>query len=602
VLNTTLETRFEPGTNLKGDGGGAGWIFLLPSLELGQVVCIGHPGAAALVDLASYATSIEIWQVGSDPSAARAADLAGASVRRTADEFADVASDSVRLIFAAGARGARLVQRPGRLHEEAARVLAPDGVMVLDRAPARGLATGRSYWCSPLIGALQTAVPEADAAATDHYLRNGLDRASVTIESVRPGRSRRGAARTQAPGSQAPATGASRVKTRVKTAVRSFARQSVGLLQSLESHAVRSPLVGRALRRRAQLIGGADAAVSAPPRYLIDLARADGVEISQWSFGLSCGGEYPTRKVLCHLIDPATGRVEAFAKLTRNPIFNDRLETARRALAALERFDLGDGLVVPRSLWFGYHCGRAILGEGAVEGDLFGLRTELTPGCPAAGAAVDALILLSAATRREGRARPEDRRERLTSFCERFEELYCMSDRHRAFLREQVEMLAQASERWPLVFQHGDPHPGNITVTQSGAIGLLDWEAADSEGLPLWDLFHFLWAYCTLSEGARNPAAQARCFDEHFLSTSPFSAWFAKAIDRYCDELAIERELIEPLFHTGWMHRAIREAPRLRPDEVDGGSYVNLLRRGIEGRRSPGLREIFASAGGEAAA
>jgi len=598
VLDTTLDTRFEPGTNLKGDGGGAGWIFLLPSLELGQVVCVGHPGAAALTDLASYASSIEIWSVGSGGAPVGDSELAGIPIRHTADDYASVASGSVRLIFATGARGGRLLQRTGRLHDEAARVLARDGVIVLGRDATRGDAPGRSYWCSPLVGALQTAVPEDDAAATDYYLRNGLDRASVTVESVRPRPRRRVESGTGEPGrSTAPSPVA-----HLKTAARALARQTVGLFESLESRAVRSPLAGRALRRRARLIGGVEAEVSSPPRYLVDLARANGAEIAHSSFGLSCGGEYPTRKVLCHLIDPDSGRIEAFAKLTRSPAFNDRLETAQRALTALEGIDLGGRLIVPRALWFGYHCGRAVLGEGAVEGDLFGVRTELTAGCPVAAGAVDALIGLSAATRREGGGRPEDRRERLASFCTRFEEVYHMSDRHRAFLREQVQMLAQACERLPLVFQHGDPHPGNLTVTGSGTIGVLDWEAADPEGLPLWDLFHFLWAYCTLSAGARNRASQARCFDEHFLSTTPFSHSFADAIGRYCGELGIEPSLIEPLFHTGWMHRAIREAPRLRREELDAGNYVNLLRQGIEGRHSPGLRLLFGADPGEAAA
>src|SRR5262245_4417923 len=51
MLEMTLATEFVPGTNLKGNVAGANWSFLLPSLELERVVCVGVSSAASLSTL-----------------------------------------------------------------------------------------------------------------------------------------------------------------------------------------------------------------------------------------------------------------------------------------------------------------------------------------------------------------------------------------------------------------------------------------------------------------------------------------------------------------------------------------------------------------------
>jgi hypothetical protein len=41
------------------------------------------------------------------------------------------------------------------------------------------------------------------------------------------------------------------------------------------------------------------------------------------------------------------------------------------------------------------------------------------------------------------------------------------------------------------------------------------------------------------------------------------------------------------------MHRAIREAVTLQPDQLGDGRYLRLLFRAIDGRERPGLRRRF---------
>ena len=77
----------------------------------------------------------------------------------------------------------------------------------------------------------------------------------------------------------------------------------------------------------------------------------------------------------------------------------------------------------------------------------------------------------------------------------------------------------RSAERFPLVFQHGDPGPWNVLITSDGRPGFLDWEAAEPHGMPLWDLFHFLRSFgfqVSRAAGTRDPL---RSFAEQFLES-----------------------------------------------------------------------------------
>jgi hypothetical protein len=55
----------------------------------------------------------------------------------------------------------------------------------------------------------------------------------------------------------------------------------------------------------------------------------------------------------------------------------------------------------------------------------------------------------------------------------------------------------------------------------------------------------------------------------------------------------LDPALVEPLFYTCWMHRALKEATRLQPDRLESGTYVRLLRLCVARRDAPGLRRLF---------
>jgi len=599
VLATTLETPFVPGTNLKGVAVGAGWVFLLPSLELGRVVCIGDPNASVVADLTRFTSDVSIWcRTSRERDRARAAlaslGLPQVSLRTEADAD-EVPAGSVGLVFVSGARGGRRFRSSARLRRQIARVLGDDGRIFLEADPggrARRdgpFASGERYWRTPSFGALETAVPEGDACAIRYLLERRLDRTRASIEWLRRlAKAGRRESPTQQPNPPEPGVVPTPPPARVESdSLRLAGRAIVAGLQAAERAAVRRP----GLRRHARLLGGGADSRGLPPHYLRAVARASELEIGSFSWGLCAGGEFASRKILFHLIDPNSGSLRYLVKLTRDPEFNVRLETAQRALRALEKHDLGPGLAVPQAVFFGHHHGRAILAETAIAGEPFERHTRLTPACPVAGRMIEALTELGARTARAGAGC--DSQAQLERFADRFESLYPVSREHVGFLRGQLRLLTSAPRPFPVVFQHGDAHPGNLVVSNAGTIGLLDWEAADREGLPLWDLFHFVWSYSMLVEGARNPRTQAACFERHFLHESPLLRLLADSVNRYCTRVGVSRELAEPLFYSGWMHRAIREVVMVRPDRLGDGRYLKLLRRAIDERESPGLRRLF---------
>ena len=63
MLETTLNSKFVPGTNLAGGLGRVDWRFLLPSLNVDNVLCVGVPPARTLIVLAGVAPLV---LVGSD--------------------------------------------------------------------------------------------------------------------------------------------------------------------------------------------------------------------------------------------------------------------------------------------------------------------------------------------------------------------------------------------------------------------------------------------------------------------------------------------------------------------------------------------------------
>ena len=145
-----------------------------------------------------------------------------------------------------------------------------------------------------------------------------------------------------------------------------------------------------------------------------------------------------------------------------------------------------------------------------------------------------------------------------------------------------------------VVVQHGDPGTWNILVRRNGGISLLDWEAGEPKGMPLWDLLYFMRSFgCWISRtGGRHDALAS--FSHHFVSgASQLSTQLILSTRRYCHSVGLDSGLVEPLFYTCWMHRALKESTRIPAHLADQAHYFRLLQLCLRNRDEPGLKALF---------
>jgi hypothetical protein len=559
MLETTLSTEFEPGTNIKGgEVAGASWSFALPSLELGRVVCLGRPPAAALHTLAQRGRRVLVVCAERRQLGALRGELAARGHRNVAlvlarSEALPLAAGCAELVVAVGRSGQRMRRAGAAL--ELARVLAVEGSAYLEgkrwvsdsRKTLGDSHETRALRLTPLLGEARTAVPEADDEVLDYFAHHGLEAFSF---KKRP-------------------------------------------LRRLARRLARRPRLRRLTERRGLLIGRAarEAAVH-PPHYLTSIARRAGVGLEGYRFGLSAPGGYSSRKVVFFLFGPGKGSPELIVKLTRSPEFNHRLENEYRALKELARRPaVPEGF--PRPLFAGHHAGLAVVGESALEGVPLATRTDGSPTCPYGLAAVRWLTELGAATASPRVASPAEVADVLDQLLRRFARIYRPAAPLRAFLAHQIAEVARASEGFPLVFQHGDPGIWNLLATPGQGVGFLDWEAAEPRGMPLWDLFYLLRSYCVSAAEAVGPRDRLQRFSRHFLEESPHGILLAESTRRYCESVGLEPRLVKPLFFACWMHRALKESTRLPVARLSSGHYLRLLELCIEARDARPLRRLL---------
>jgi hypothetical protein len=131
-------------------------------------------------------------------------------------------------------------------------------------------------------------------------------------------------------------------------------------------------------------------------------------------------------------------------------------------------------------------------------------------------------------------------------------------------------------------------------VNREGEVAFLDWEAAEPQGMPLWDMFYFLRTYGVWASRAAGTRDTVKSFTQHFLADAPLGQMLRDATGRYCERVGLARELVEPLFYTCWMHRSLKEATRLPEARLQQGHYLRLLGLCIERRYTPALQRLFA--------
>lgn len=301
-----------PGSNLKGNAAGAAWTYLLDSLELDSVMCVGRPGHAALGTLERIARHVIV-----------------------ADERAldEVPAGSIDLVYVT-ASGRRTLETYGVLTSLVGLLSHRGRLYVEDRRSGRqarlltGADLGRvdTFWLTPARGEMRSAVPLDDEPIRRFFVAHG-----ITVPSLhRP------------------------LRPLDRLLPMAASRNRIGLL------------AGRT--------EGDSPSATRVPAYIRDLAAAQGVDLSSYRFGLSARGRYSSRKVIFYLFAPHARRPELIIKTTRDPAHNDRLANEELALRHVARLGFVAPGTAPAVLFSGEHGGLRIVAETALDGALLSSR------------------------------------------------------------------------------------------------------------------------------------------------------------------------------------------------------------------------------------
>jgi len=575
MLETTLSSSFLPGVNLKGEVAGANWLFLRPSILSEHVLVLGVPPPSSLATLTRFSRNVTIIGRAGDrspsgrPRNVRWSD--GATPLPLADGSVDV------LLVPGYAALWRLFWDTG-LRRELHRVLRVDGCIytqyhgVLEALVGQRVVSTLApvsthrFVVTPMGGEVHTAVPEEDAAMVGYFRRMALESELKTT---------------------------ARIRKFLRPLLRRVASRRTGEGPRHAGGVTPSSPFDRLWGRRAVLAGGRDEGRT-PPEYLRAIAASSGLRLDGFRWALSAKGDYSSRKLLFFLCDPTmpSGSPPTYiAKMVRDPAFNRRLENECRALRLLRETGLDDPESAPRVVFFGYHAGLAVVGESVIDGVPFVEGSRLDAECPHLRSAVDWFTMLGVRTVSADPADPAETRATLENLLERFQQLYGLPREEERFLRAQVDILGAGQRPMPLVMQHGDPGVWNLLARPSGQVAVLDWEAAETHGMPLWDLYYFLRTYGVAGARMHGVRDSLTAFTEQFFEPTAFRRVFADAVERYRARVGVEAAFAEPLFYTCWMHRALKEATRLPAASLRSGRYLGLLRATIA--RAPDVGRIL---------
>jgi hypothetical protein len=123
----------------------------------------------------------------------------------------------------------------------------------------------------------------------------------------------------------------------------------------------------------------------------------------------------------------------------------------------------------------------------------------------------------------------------------------------------------------PLVAAHNDLTMWNVRLGADGALGILDWAEADSESLPLTDLFYAVADAAAACDGYRDRIAAARsCFEPGGARTATVGPLTERAIAA----LSLSRAAADLCFHACWLRHAANE----RAMDGADGPFAEIVR------------------------
>jgi hypothetical protein len=130
-------------------------------------------------------------------------------------------------------------------------------------------------------------------------------------------------------------------------------------------------------------------------------------------------------------------------------------------------------------------------------------------------------------------------------------------ERYQTYLRSLCARAAGAA--CPFVAAHRDLTAANLVVDANGSLGVVDWEEAVEESLPLAD---FLYLAADAVAAERGYADRVEAFRACFSPEGRAAAAVAALRRQLAGSLDLPRLVQEVCFHACWLHHAANEAAR----------------------------------------
>lgn len=543
LLAVSLASEPVVGSNRKGALSGGGWLYALPTLDHPRIVCVGGPSMGTLAGL-TRAGSVLVVEPKARRRRALAARIAAAGWPGVT-VAADVDDGPIDLLLLLGDDAIAFADRldlGARLSASGVRYAEPGTPPETVSAGSGSAGEGIRVRLTPLRGEPRSVVPAADADMQAAIRRLGLEGAVVGRRLVQ-----------------------------------------------LERRALGLPGVRSRTKREALISGPGIPPGGGVPRYIQDVAAADGRDLGDWRWAVAARGDYDSQKVLVLLAPPDRTEPTGLAKVTRSPAHTARLLNEASALAILGDLPIAEGRV-PRRWFWGEHAGRGVLGASVVEGPSFSAGAAFTPDDPWLRDATGWLTDLAVAT-----ARPVPAEEVATALrvlLARYVRIYAASEDEAERLEAKIRTLHRIEAPIPSVLQHGDPGIWNLVAQPDGRTGFLDWEAAEPAGLPLFDLLYWFRSYAIASSRRAGLRDRLEAASRHLLDGSPLADRLVETVDDLRQRIGLPVEAIEPLVYGCWIHRSLKEATRLAPESIHRGQFVRLIRRMLERPDAPVMARL----------